>query len=67
MSIFVCSEAGADILQTIVSKKFRQDIVLVSTCVATKNPGFRTCEYSFPKRLRNLTDLGVKYPLGILL
>ena len=40
MSISVCSGAGADILYIIVSKKCRQDITLVSTCVATKNPPF---------------------------
>ena len=55
MSIFVCYEAGQIFFGSSFSKKCRQDIALVSTCVATKNPSFGTCKYSFPKRLCNLT------------
>ena len=48
---------GQIFLGSSFSKKCRQDIALVSTCVATKNPSFGTCKYSFPKRLCNLTHM----------
>ena len=57
MSILVCYEAGADILGIVVFKKLSVRYCTCSTCVATKNPSFGTCKYSFPKRLCNLTHM----------
>ena len=57
MSILVCYEAGADILWIVVFKKLSVRYCTCSTCVATKNPSFGTCKYSFPKRLCNLTHM----------